>query len=187
MVNLFNAAKEFQEFFIMQNIPFCFIGGIANFRWGEIRTTNDLDITVLCGFGNEEKLAQKILSRFNSRIENPIEFCKTARILLLTSKGDISVDISLSGLDYEEKMINNATNFEIYEDILIKTCSAEDLVVMKAFANRPKDWSDIKGILNRQGNSLNSRYILNNLSVLAELKDDPVIVANLTKMLSTVK
>ena len=71
MVDLFSAAKNIQDCFIAEEIPFCFIGGIAVLRWGEIRTTNDVDLTVLCGFGKEEELANKILRKFASRINNP--------------------------------------------------------------------------------------------------------------------
>jgi hypothetical protein len=34
---------------------FCFIGGVAVQRWGIPRFTQDIDLTLLTGFGSEEK------------------------------------------------------------------------------------------------------------------------------------
>ena len=53
---------------------------------------------------------------------------------------------------------------------------------MKAFAARPRDWIDVRGILQRQGRSLKRRAILQRLTVLADLKEDPEIVATLNKL-----
>lgn len=36
-------------------IQFCFIGGLALLRWGEPRTTRDTNLTLLTGFGGEER------------------------------------------------------------------------------------------------------------------------------------
>ena len=43
--------------------------------------------------------------------------------------------------------------------------------MLKAFADRPKDWLDIDGIIIRQSPSLDWRYVRAQLAPLAELKD----------------
>lgn len=68
----------------------------------------------------------------------------------------------------------------------IRTCSAEDLVVLKAFASRPQDWIDIKGVLVRQGAKLNRSLVLEELEPLVELKEEPEILVQLQRMLETV-
>ena len=60
--------------------------------------------------------------------------------------------------------------------------SAEDLVVMKAFASRPKDWVDVEGILIRQHGRLDWAYVEAQLGPLVELKEEPVILARLASM-----
>src|SRR3989339_800683 len=55
MNSLFNAALEFQNFIKLRNWDFCFIGGLAVIRWGEVRMTRDIDISILADFGDEEK------------------------------------------------------------------------------------------------------------------------------------
>lgn len=57
---------------------FCFIGGIANFRWGTPRLTDDLDLTLLTGFGAEARYAESLLREFESRIPNAAEFAAEA-------------------------------------------------------------------------------------------------------------
>jgi hypothetical protein len=47
---------------------------------------------------------------------------------------------------------------------------------MKAFATRPQDWLDARGIVVRQAKGLNKAYILRHLTVLCELKETPEIV-----------
>jgi hypothetical protein len=48
------AAGELQTFYESQGCQFCFIGGIAQQRWGEPRETIAADLTLLVGFGNED-------------------------------------------------------------------------------------------------------------------------------------
>ncbi len=63
----------------------------------------------------------------------------------------------------------------------LRTCSAEDLVVYKAFAGRGNDWFDIDGVLMRQGTKLDTKLIIRELTPLAELKEQPEIVNELRK------
>jgi hypothetical protein len=48
------AAEEVQQVCQQQDWQFCFIGGVAVQRWGEPRLTQDVDLTLLAGFGSEE-------------------------------------------------------------------------------------------------------------------------------------
>lgn len=59
------------------------------------------------------------------------------------------------------------------------TCSAEDLIVHKAFADRPQDWLDIDGVVARQGAALNRQQIWFELEPLVELKEEPAILERL--------
>jgi hypothetical protein len=63
------------------------------------------------------------------------------------------------------------------------TCSAEDLVVLKAFANRDKDWLDVSGVILRQGKRLDASLIWAELRPLVELKEEPGILSRLEKLL----
>ncbi len=183
MNRLFEAAAEIQECLVKEKNPFCFIGGIANIRWGEIRITNDIDLTVLSGFGNEEAVAVKLLDHFKSRLSDPVPFAVSQRVLLLYSSDGIPIDVALSGLDFEELMISRSSEFEIVPGIKLITCSAEDLIITKAFANRPKDIQDIEGVIARQKKQLDTDYILTTFTPLSELKEDPSLLTRLGGLL----
>ena len=177
MINpIFMAAREIQIFIYEQEWDFCFIGGLAVLRWGEIRMTQDVDLCLQAGFGGEEKYILKLAQNFASRISNPEEFARKHRVLLLRSSGKIAIDIALSGLDFETRMIKRATMFQFDEGIELKTCSAEDLLILKAFAGRPQDWLDIDGILARQGAGIDRAYCLEELSQLCLARDDSDIM-----------
>ena len=53
---------------------FCFIGGLALQRWGEPRETVDVDLTLITGFGGEDRFVRKLLERFEGRVDNAAEF-----------------------------------------------------------------------------------------------------------------
>ena len=58
----------------------------------------------------------------------------------------------------------------------IRTCSAEDLVVLKAFASRPQDWIDVESVAERQGATIDWGLVLEELAPLAAARDAPEIV-----------
>ncbi len=183
---LFIAGLEFQDTIKKNNWSFCFIGGLAVIRWGEIRITQDVDICLLCGFGNEEKYIKTLLEIYNSRISDAYNFALTNRVLLLYASNDVSIDIALSGLTFEEQMMKNATTFLFDTDCSLLTCSAEDLIVLKTFANRMKDWMDVEGIIIHQGNNLDMIYILEQLAPLCEMKGMPEIITKLENLFNKI-
>jgi predicted nucleotidyltransferase len=81
-----------------------------------------------------------------------------------------------------EAMVVRASRFEFLPGIALPTCSAEDLVVLKAFADRGQDWLDVEGILLRQRGRLDWDYLLSQLAPLADLKEAPHILARLQRL-----
>ncbi len=183
MIHLLKAAIEIQSFLEEKNRPFCFIGGIAVIHWGEIRVTNDLDIALLCGFGNEIDLIDLLQQKFSSRIPDAKSFAVKQRVLLLRSSTGVPIDITLTGLDFEEQMIKRSSKICIMSEYDLQICSAEDLIVMKAFANRGKDWGDIESIILKQQRRLDTNLILVNISPLAAIKEDLSIIDRLNQLL----
>lgn len=179
---LFQAALEFQEYCEKKNWKFCFFGGLAVLRWGEIRMTQDIDLCLLCGFGSEEAFTTALLKDFKSRISGAHEFAIQNRVLLLFASNGVSIDVSLSGLPFEEEMIKRATYFEFFPNYSLLTCSAEDLIILKTFADRPKDWIDIEGIIIRQLNNLDQPYIINQLAPLCKAKEAPELIPKLKEL-----
>lgn len=184
---LFQAAKDIADFMDARGWRYCVIGGLAVMRWGEPRTTQDVDLTLLTGFGEEERYIDALLAGFGSRGADPRGRALINRVLLLSAANGVGVDVALAGFPFEEEIMGRASVFEYDAGCQLKTCSAEDLVVAKAFADRPKDWLDVEGILIRQGNKLDVKLVLRLLTPLCELKEAPEIVARFRKLVETTR
>jgi len=170
---VFRAAADLQAFCDTQGWRHALIGGLAVLRWGEPRETVDVDLTLLTGFRNEGPLVRLLLDRYRPRIPNAAEFASNHRVVLLEDDAGVGLDIALAGMPFEEKLVERASTFTYPPDIDLRTCSAEDLVVLKAFAARPRDWTDIEGVLVRQADHLDWSYVREQLVPLLELKDAP--------------
>jgi len=175
------AASELQNVCQSQGWRFCFIGGLAQLRWGEPRETIDADLTLITGFGDEEPFIQTLLQHFEGRVENAAAFARQRRVLLLQARSGVGLDISLAGLPYEELVVRRSSEFDYPRAVRLRTCSAEDLVVLKAFASRTQDWADIERVLVRQSGKLDWGYIEQHLHPLIELKGEPEILDNLRR------
>jgi len=180
MIELFAVAQRLQQFFASHNWKFCFIGGVALQRWGAPRVTQDVDVTLFTGFSGEEAFVDALLATFPARVPDPRTFALQYRVVLLKSDSNIGIDIALGGLPFEEEMIARASPFDFLPGVRLLTCSAEDLVVLKAFADRPRDWADIESVLVRQQGQLDWAYIDGTLAPLVEVKEAPHILAALT-------
>lgn len=180
---LFVAAKDICDFMKTRRWKFCVIGGLAVQRWGEPRATLDADITLLTGFGDEERYAATLLAVFDSRIPNALSFAITKRVLLLRAPNGKDVDISFGALPFEAQMIRRAVRQEFAPGLVLPCCTPEDLFVMKAFSSRTRDWLDAESIVVRQKH-LNRRHILKHLGALCELKETPEIVERARRLLA---
>lgn len=188
MNELTRLALELQTFCEDHDWKFCVIGGLAVQHWGEPRFTKDVDLTLLAGFGGEEAIVDEWLARYEARIADARAFSLVRRVLLLRSSEGIGIDVALGALPFEESAIARSKKIAIEKGAALRLCSAEDLIVMKAFASRPLDWHDIRGILVRQGTrKLNWSYVQRYLRPLCDLKDAPEIMAELERIKKEVR
>ena len=185
MRDLFRLASEIQGFCQGRSWRFCFIGGLALQRWGEPRLTGDVDLTILTGFGYEAAYISELCRSYPQRVADAAAFALRHRVLLLKSTRGIPIDVSLAALPFEERVIERATAYRFLAEIRLHTCSAEDLIVLKAFADRPRDWADIEGIVNRSGCRLDWLTIEAELQPLCEAKKAPHILPRLTALRTT--
>jgi hypothetical protein len=183
MTPLFEAALELQTFFTGRQWRFCVIGGIALLRWGEPRFTRDVDVTLLSGFGKEGEFINPLLAAgYRGRIPDAAEFAHRNRVLLLESRQSVPIDISLAGLPFEEQLVDRSSVYEFETGCSLRTCSAEDLIVLKLFAFRERDKLDADTVAVRQAGSLDWAYIEAHLAPLAELKAQPEIMEVFAKL-----
>jgi hypothetical protein len=180
---LFSAALDLQRFFEARSWRFCFIGALAVQRWGEPRLTLDVDCTLLTGFGNEGRYVDALLEAFTGRIDDARAFALANRVVLLYGTSKVPLDVTLGAMPFEERCVQRASPFDIGEGATLMTCSAEDLVMLKAFAGRDRDWLDIEGIVLRQPGMLNVALIWQELRPLLALKEDTTTEERLRRLL----
>lgn len=180
--DLFSAAAQLQTVLTERGWKFCFIGGLAVQHWGRPRVTDDIDLTLLTGFGHEQAFIEELLRLYPARVEGAADFALQNRVLLLRNPEGFGVDIALGALEFEENAVNSASDVELLPGLRLRLCRAEDLVVMKVFANRALDWEDVVSVIRRQRGQLDWRYVFAQLEPLAELKEAPDLVGRLLKL-----
>ena len=85
-------------------------------------------------------------------------------------------------MPFEERVVARSSAFAFEPDVSLVTCSAEDLVILKAFAGRVQDWMDVEGIIVRQGARLDRALVLEELRPLLDLKEDPEAAPTLQRL-----
>lgn len=179
MNDVIQAAAELQAICQSHDWQFCFIGGLALQRWSEPRETVDVDLSLFAGFGDEQRFSDILLKHFAARISDAAAFARERRVLLLRSPMGVGLDVALAALPYEALVIERSSYFVYPPDVSLRTCTAEDLIVLKAFAGRSQDWVDVERIIVRQTGKLDWKYIREKLQPLAELKGWPEILDQL--------
>ena len=178
---LLATAAEIQNFLQKADERFCFIGGIALQRWGEPRLTRDVDLTLLCPYGAEPPAIERLLAGFPPRMPEARAFALEHRVLLLRGKSGVPVDIAFGSIPFEERTVERASEFD-FGDVRLLTCSAEDLVVFKAFAGRERDWADIESIAIRQSRQLDWPLVFKELAPLVEIRGGAETTARLRRI-----
>jgi len=183
MTPLLEAAGDLQTFFDKRQWHSCIIGGLALLRWGEPRYTRDVDVTLLCGFGVEDQFSGPILAAgYRGRISDAADFARRSRVLLIESRSGVPIDIALGGLPFEELIVERSSLFQFAPACELRTCSAEDLLVLKLFAYRPRDVLDAETIVVRQRGALDWPYVERHLAPLAEVKEKREIMEMLARL-----
>lgn len=168
---VFAAALELQSFCRNRGWQSCVIGGLAVLRWGRPRTTQDVDLSLLTGFGRESAFIGPLLQSFPPRVSGAAQFAIDHRVLLLRASNRVPLDVTFAALPLEERIIRRASSFDFASECSIVTASAEDLIVMKAFADRAGDWIDVEGIVLQRGDQLDWKTIEAELAALCEVKE----------------
>src|ERR1044071_1840284 len=124
------------------------VGAVAVSIRGQPRNTDDVDAVVLGDTTSWERVLESAARYgFVPRIDDVLDFAAHSRVLLLRHEpSGVDVDVSLGALPFEREMIERSTIVKV-SGLQLRLSSAEDLVIMKALARRPKDIADIDGIL----------------------------------------
>lgn len=136
------------------------IGGQAVLVHGRARLTEDIDITLGAGPDRlPDVLAVCVAAGLAPLPENPAEFVRDTFVLPARHRATgMRVDLIFSTTPYERQAIERAQPVRV-GGVEARVATAEDLVLHKLFAGRPRDLEDAESVVRRKGGELDWDYL----------------------------
>lgn len=184
LVPLLSTLRDLVSWLKAKRVQGLIIGGVAASILGRPRVTCDVDALVLL----DEKDWGEFLSAgtefgFVARVTNPLDFARKAKVLLVRHEpSGIDVDVTFATLPFEKEAITNGVWVDI-RGVRLPLPTAEDLIIMKAVAHRPRDLADIESIMDAHPN-LNLRKIRRWVKEFSTVVEMPEIFNDLEKILT---
>ena len=153
-------------------VSYAMIGGLAASLRGEPRVTANVDLVLGVDVDRALELVVKLQGTpFQPLISGVEEVVRKAFILPLrhTVTG-VKVDMTIGLSGFERQVIARAEQTKV-ADCEVALATAEDLLVMKLLAGRPRDLQDVHGIAMVQGEGLDWQYCLKTATALGEAVD----------------
>jgi hypothetical protein len=157
VARLLTAAASIERRFGLRT---CVIGGIARGIWAQPRATTDVDIivdtpdpSIVTAMAGELGLVcvdsevQALRAAFMTRLRLPEEL-----------RGATRIDVIASSHEYYRRVMDRSVVLEAL-GLQLRVASAEDVVILKALADRPQDRLDIVAIIEAQGERLDRGLI----------------------------
>lgn len=148
--------------------PWYVFGAQAVLVWGRPRLTADIDVTVKLDPEQPERLVQAMAAAgFALRVSATEDFVKRTRMLPFVHTATAwPLDVVLAGPGLEDRFLSDAVEVDLGEGVLVPVIRAEDLVVTKILASRPKDLEDVRGVLLERLDRLDVAAIRSTLGLL---------------------
>jgi len=147
------------DFLTEQKVAYALIGGLAASLRGEPRVTVDVDLVISADVEGALQLLKSIekspLTPLFEGVEDVV--CQAFILPLLHRTTAVKVDLAIGLSGFEQQLIQRATLVDLAGQA-VRLATAEDLLVMKLLAGRPRDHQDAAGIVVVQGNSLDWEY-----------------------------
>jgi hypothetical protein len=141
-------------------LPFMLIGGQAVLVHGAIRITEDIDATLAADPGQLASVLEACAAL--ALVPTPTDVqAFVAETFVLPARHPatgIRVDFIFSSTAYERQAIARASTMDL-AGTPVPFAAAEDLIIHKLFAARPRDLEDVRGIVLRKGTQLDWGYM----------------------------
>jgi len=143
-------------------------GAQAALIWGRPRLTADIDVTVRLSPENPDRLVDAMTrAGFALRVTGTPAFIESTRVMPFVHESTAwPVDVVLAGPGLEERVIDAAVWIDLGDDVRVPVIRAEDFIVTKVLAGRPKDREDIHGVLTERLDKLDLDSIRETLAML---------------------
>lgn len=151
-------------------LPYMLIGGQAVLIHGIPRLIEDIDITL--GIGVDELQAIQGVCEaegLEALPEDPAEFVRETYVLPAADPGTgIRIGFIFSSIPYEREAIERSIEVDLGGSS-VSVASAEDLILHKLFAGRPRDIEDARGVADIKQQDLDWDYLARWAEEFAEI------------------
>jgi nucleotidyltransferase AbiEii toxin of type IV toxin-antitoxin system len=164
--------------------PWMVIGGVAVIARGLARLTLDVDASVLAPSASLPRLTETLARHWVvGRIDGALEFAQEHLVLLLHhSFSGVPIDVNLARLPFEEQAIRHAERVD-WAGVTIPVPRADDLVIYKLAAARPRDFADAETLLLLHGRSMDVPRVVATVGEFAQALGDSDRVDVLAQLL----
>lgn len=168
-------------------LPYMIIGGQAVLLYGEPRLTRDIDVTLGVNTDRIDSLLAVIQELLLKPLPEDIRSFVSQTMVLpaLDETTGIRVDFIFSFTPYEAEAIKRAEKVTIL-DQGVCFASAEDIIIHKIFAGRPRDLEDVRSILLKNP-GVDVAYIRKWLKEFDASSDEKNFVGIFEEILKTLK
>jgi predicted nucleotidyltransferase len=134
-----------------RSIRYMVIGGQAVLLYGEPRFTRDVDVALHAGPQDLPVILQSAReSGLQVLVDSPADFVQRTLVLPCAEPASgIRVDLIFSLSPYERQAIQRAATVSVAGSPVCYA-AAEDLIILKTVAGRPRDMEDVRSILLKQ-------------------------------------
>jgi len=148
-------------FLATNSVPFAVIGGIAVSVRGEPRFTADVDFVIGVDIDRGLELLSAVKgSAFAPLFSGVDEVVRTSFLLPLRHlRTRVKVDLAIGLTGFERQLIKRSHQEDL-GGVSAPVATAEDLLLMKVLAGRPRDAEDGRSIALKQGPKLDWDYVL---------------------------
>ena len=182
MENLFRSIQALQKRLSDAGIPSIVIGGVAVATWGEPRVTRDVDLKVLLGRDDASRLLAVLSPDYISLLPDPHETLRKQAMVFVQDTAGTRLDLLLADTPYDVLAVQRGHAVELQPGMTIRVCSPEDLVIYKLISTRLRDHEDAQGVIRRQGDDLDDKYVLDWLHQFEQALNDSTLVAEYTRL-----
>ncbi|MBN1417641.1 MAG: hypothetical protein JXP34_02635 [Planctomycetes bacterium] len=162
-------------------VRYLIYGGVALPAWGDVVTTQDLDLVVQV----DEEEAARLIGAFREAgflLPDGAESLFPIDTWTCASRGGRDVDIAWGATEFDDEAIRRAVRIRLYGRT-VPIASAEDLILYKLVAHRRKDLAHVEDILRRQGARLDLAHLRRWAQWIAEATGKYEVPSTLESML----
>jgi len=164
--------------FLLRNagIESMVIGGLAILAFGRPRFTQDAGLKVLLSRDEAPRLIAALPKEYKYLAASPEETLRQLGFVFVQDPSGVRIDLLLAETGFDAQAMTSAREVEVLPGIIMTTCSPEDLIIYKMISTRARDHDDVPGIIRRQRNTLDHKYIIDWLRQFEQALDDSTLV-----------